>query len=211
MEHRVRDAILDDIEREVGTAQRDIVSRHLFTIISHCTVKAIVNGEKMDDNTELPRSMGADLEAAERFDVMHGTQEKHFVSMWGDTPHAASEYYVNTRAPKLDHKAIVHRFHYRVVFGELATPLYNFRQLSDAVTTLCDLVKGNGLSHVDLITFAHCIVKSFPFFTRLAGCTVISVEEIPFNGTDRVVRSSNLVTWNLQRRWARMEDMTLEQ
>ena len=139
-EHEVRSNLLDDIQAKLGEPEMKEVERHLFTPINHCIVQTQVNGKAVDDDTDEVIMRKVDLSGVKQFSVMDSIQEKHTVEAVGQTPHTSE--HVNTRATKPNAKGITHRYHYRIVYKEYATPLYEVNRLSLVMMTLEDLVKG---------------------------------------------------------------------
>jgi hypothetical protein len=142
MEHEVRRKLLDDIQKKIGDPEMNEAERHLFTPVNHGIVQIQVNGNAADDETHELITRKVDLSNAGQFRVMDSVQAKHIVETMGHTLHTSE--HVNTRVTNLNlnFKGITHRYHYRIVYKEHATPLYEVTQLSKAMMTLEHLVKG---------------------------------------------------------------------
>jgi serine/threonine protein kinase len=125
MEHEVQRELLDDIQAKLDESEMKEVERHLFTPVKYCIVQIQVNGNAVNDETDELIMRKVDLSNAGKFSVM-------------DSIHNI----VNTRATKSNSKGITHRYHYRIVYEEHATPLYEVNRLSLVMMTLKDLVKG---------------------------------------------------------------------
>ena len=152
-EHKIREEILKDIGNELNGHDKVVVEKHLFTPVDHWVVqvKQKDNSWVNDDTHDIIRK--AEFSTAKRFNVMHAaTNPKHVVTTTGHTPHASE--HVNTRAPKPDDRKITHRYHYRIVYEELAEPLFDLREVSLIFRLLYKLVKGDVRTFSSL-TFTH--------------------------------------------------------
>ncbi|THH02934.1 hypothetical protein EW145_g6678, partial [Phellinidium pouzarii] len=132
LEHVIYDELLGDIEKKYGKDVREEAKKFLLTPEVHCKVK--VDGQ--EDHTRkvmMPMKSAGYLSVQDRMD------------------------HLGTRAPHEDGRTrIHHRIHYRVVFKEVATPLYNVMDLRGVFVVLKDCTRllqwmhGCGWVHRDI-------------------------------------------------------------
>ncbi|KAK2459542.1 hypothetical protein APHAL10511_008448 [Amanita phalloides] len=128
-EHTIRDEILEDIKSVLGENDKNIVEKHLFTPVHHCIVQVKTEDKGwVDDDTHDVILRKAEFSTTDRIHIHPPINLNHVVTSIGQTPHLSE--YVVTRAPKPDHKDITHRYHYRIVYEELADPLFDLNQVS---------------------------------------------------------------------------------
>ncbi|KAK2459545.1 hypothetical protein APHAL10511_008424 [Amanita phalloides] len=131
-EHTIREEILEDIERVLGENDKKKVEKHLFTPVDHCIVQVETKDKGwVDDDTHDVILRKAEFSTSNRLRV---TNLNH------------TSDYVVTRAPP-DHKNITHRYHYRIVYEELAVPLYDLKQVSLIFHLFYELVQVLDIFH----------------------------------------------------------------
>ncbi|KAL5479042.1 hypothetical protein ACEPAI_2330 [Sanghuangporus weigelae] len=155
-EHSVYEMLLHDVEDVYGTDVRQQVASHLVTPVAYCLVRA--NGEEDDTTNVVMRGYTPSFKETYRVnvenlrsgdeDVLPSTEIGIEGLERGDLRDPL-HWYNPVRK-------IVRRRHYRVVFKEVAKPLYAVRDLTDVFNVLSDSAKilkwihGAGWVHRDL-------------------------------------------------------------
>ncbi|KAL5520261.1 hypothetical protein ACEPAG_9474 [Sanghuangporus baumii] len=155
-EHFVYEMLLHDVEELYGADVRQQVASHLLTPIAYCLVRA--NGEEDDTTNVMMRGYTPSFKETYRANVENlGSGDE------GVLPSTEIGIEGLERGDLRDPlhwynpvRKIVRRRHYRVVFREVAKPLYAVRDLTDAFSVLSDSAKilkwihGAGWVHRDL-------------------------------------------------------------
>ncbi|KAL5525362.1 hypothetical protein ACEPAF_9232 [Sanghuangporus sanghuang] len=156
-EHSVYDMLLHDVEELYGADARQEVASHLLTPVAYCLVRT--NGQEDDTRNVMMRGYTPSFKENYRVNVENlGSGDDE-----GAPPSTEIRIKGLERGDLRDPlhwynpvRKIVRRRHYRVVFREVAKPLYAVRDRTDMFTVLSDSAKvlkwihGAGWVHRDL-------------------------------------------------------------
>ncbi|THH04287.1 hypothetical protein EW145_g5639 [Phellinidium pouzarii] len=141
LEYEIYKRLLNDIEKKYGKPGREEAEKLLLTPEVHCKVKA----DEQEDHTCKVMMREGRYNGSHESSGLPGVQDNLKMDHLGSrAPHGGKR----TR--------IHHRIHYRIVFKEVATPLYNVMDLREIFvvlkdcTRLLELMHGCGWVHRDI-------------------------------------------------------------
>jgi hypothetical protein len=154
-EHQIYEEIIEDVRHLYSEKDADTIKQHFLTPIDNMIVK--VNGIEDDTGTSMMRWHTLESSKDAQLPIRlpshdFGRSSNASTRASAMELDAVDEIKYNALGPEKTH----HRLHYRVVFKEYATPIYQVKMMSDVFTVLADLIKGQSFNHILMAsTFSH--------------------------------------------------------
>ena len=131
----IREQILRDIEDE---NDREYVDEHILTPLAYGRVKV---GD-IDDHTEMMMLGEKSLDLSERIDSLTPVEvvsEKMMIGSENESNDTKSQ--ISRAREDNQEKRDVNRYHYRILYKEVATPFYNLKNSMDIILVSIDVLE----------------------------------------------------------------------
>ncbi|KAL5532038.1 hypothetical protein ACEPAF_5602 [Sanghuangporus sanghuang] len=161
LEHEIYAFILDDVERTFGKDSRRLVASHMLTPADNWLIKTI---DGQDDHTKAIMMRGYEPTFEQTFklvasvpDDKDGSKSVAPMRSTDRELHDELNMHLGSRIASERHQAVLrHRKHYRILFVELALPIWAVTNLHDSFLVLRDcaialkFIHGSGWIHRDI-------------------------------------------------------------